>query len=133
PPCAPLFTAAVWPLEVQPERDPVSNPPLTTPPPVVPPGMVQLTTAVCELVPLVPVTVTLYVPAAALPAPSESVELPPAPALAGLRLAAAPEGAPLALSATTPENPFTPVMEMVLAAVAPLTEAGLAASEKSGV
>ena len=48
----------------------------------------------------VPVTVTVYVPAAALPALSVSVEFPPAVTDAGLNEAVAPAGKPLALSDT---------------------------------
>src|SRR2546425_2739675 len=65
PPWAPLLTAAVWPAEVQPESEPASKSPLIT---TLPPGPAidQLSGAVCEIAPLVPITVTLYVPAAAL-------------------------------------------------------------------
>ncbi len=95
--------------------------------------MVQLTEAVWLKVALVPVTVMLYVPAAALPAASESVELPPAATDAGLKFAVAPAGTPLAASATLPLKPPLPVTLMLLVAAAPLTDAGLAARLKSGV
>ena len=48
----------------------------------------------------VPVTVTVYVPGVALPAPSVSVELPPAVTDVGLREAVAPVGTPLVPSDT---------------------------------
>ncbi len=133
PPCAPLLTRPVWPDAVQAESVPVSKPPLTTLPPPPPPAMVQLTAALCASVPLVPATVRLYVPAAADPAVRLSVELPPAATLAGLKLADAPAGKPEAASVTLPANPPLPATEMVLVALEPLTEAGLAARLKSGV
>src|SRR5258708_30840093 len=97
PPWAPLLTTPAWPETVQPESVPVSKSPFVStlpPPPPPPPAMVQLTEAVWLKVALVPVTVMLYVPAAALPAASESVELPPAATDAGLKLAVAPAGTP---------------------------------------
>ena len=48
----------------------------------------------------VPVTVIVYVPGGALPAPSVSVELAPAVTDVGSREAVAPAGTPLALSDT---------------------------------
>ncbi len=48
----------------------------------------------------VPVTVIVYVPGVALPAPTVSVELAPAVTDVGLNETVAPTGAPLALSVT---------------------------------
>ena len=65
-------------------------------------GAVIVNETVVEWVALapVPVTVTVYVPGVALPAPSVSVELAPAVIDVGLREAVAPAGAPLVLSDT---------------------------------
>jgi hypothetical protein len=65
-------------------------------------GAVTVNETVVEWVALVPVpvTVTVYVPGAALPAPSVSVELPPAVTDVGLNEAVAPDGTPLVLSDT---------------------------------
>jgi len=62
--------------------------------------IVKVTTVLCVALVPVPVTVIVYVPTAALPAPSVSVELPPAVTDAGLNEAVAPEGTPLVLSDT---------------------------------
>ena len=73
-------------------------------------------------------------PAAAAPAPSVSVELPPAVTAAGLNDAVAPEGRPLALSETVCAEPLVTAVAMVEVAL-PFcvadTELGLALMEKS--
>ena len=85
-------------------------------------------------VPLVPVTVTLKVPAAAvLDALKVTVLVPVVET--GLKLAVTPAGRPLAASATAPLKPFTGLTMIVLLPFAPCaTErvAGLAVKEKSG-
>src|SRR5204863_7874553 len=65
-------------------------------------GAVTVNETVVEWVTLVPVpvTVTVYVPGAAFPAPSVSVEPVPAVTDVGLREAVAPAGTPLVLSDT---------------------------------
>ena len=50
--------------------------------------------------------VSVYVPAAAVPAPTESVELPPAVTEAGLKLAVAPAGTPLTENETVSAVPL---------------------------
>src|SRR5438552_4335424 len=131
PECAPVLTTAVTPDEVQPlsrsEERRAGKKPTSLPP------MDQHTAAVWVKEPLVPVTVTVYAPAAALPAVNDNVALPPADMLLALNDAVAPAGAPLTPSATLPLKPPEPVTEMLLEADAPLTDAGLAASEKSAL
>ena len=61
---------------------------------------VKLTEVLCVALAAVPVTVTVYVPGVALPAPSVSVELAPAVTDVGSREAVAPAGTPLVLSDT---------------------------------
>src|SRR5207248_10659982 len=83
-----------------------------------------------------PVTVFGYVPGAAVPAPSVSVELPPAVTAAGLSEAVAPEGKPLAPSETVCAEPLVTAVAMVEVAVPPCvaeTELGLALIETSFV
>src|SRR5207253_1856900 len=81
-----------------------------------------------------PVIVRVYVPGGALPAPSVSVELPPAVTDAGLNEAVAPEGRPLALSETVCAEPLVTAVAIVDVAVpfcVAETELGLALIEKS--
>src|SRR5579875_548185 len=107
--------------------------------PVVPPdeATVKLTVAVCVSVPLVPVIVSVYVPAAVLlPVATVSVELPPALTDAGLNVPVAPAGSPLTLSPTVPVNPFTaPVFTVYVVLLPAFTVCALGAAEivKSGV
>jgi hypothetical protein len=69
---------------------------------------VMLTVAVCTTLPLVPVIVTVEVPTGVLPVVvTVSVELPDPVTVAGEKPAVAPVGNPLALSVTTPANPFS--------------------------
>jgi hypothetical protein len=78
---------------------------LITPAPVA--VTTKLTVVVCVTLPLTPVIVTVDVPAGVLPAVvTVSVELPAPVTVAGAKLAVAPVGSPLALSVTTPANPF---------------------------
>src|SRR5438046_6553692 len=65
-------------------------------------GAVTVNETVVEWVALVPVPVTVivYVPGVALPAPRVSVELAPAVTAAGFREAVAPDGTPVVLSDT---------------------------------
>ena len=71
-------------------------------------------------------------PAAAVPAPSESVEAAPDAIEAGLKLAVAPAGTPLAERATLPEKLPLPATETLLVPL-PVTAAGAAERLKSGV
>jgi hypothetical protein len=124
------------PLVVQPLKLPVSNPPLvTTEPP--PPAGFTVSDTVVECVALVPVPVTVIVE---VPAGVEadvlivSVEVPPAVTDAGLKLAVAPEGSPLALKDTDWADPLVTAVEIVDVADAPCvadTLDGLAEIEKS--
>src|SRR5437879_11958262 len=56
---------------------------------------VKLTEVLCVALVAVPLTVRVYAPGAAVPAPTVSVELPPAVTDVGLRGAVAPAGVPL--------------------------------------
>jgi hypothetical protein len=72
---------------------------------------VRVTPAVCVRLPLVPVMVTVDVPTGVVPlVVTVSVELPDPVTVAGTKLAVAPAGSPLALSVTTPLNPFNAPM-----------------------
>jgi hypothetical protein len=88
----------------------------------------------CESDPLVPVTVTLEVPVAAVP---DTVRMRPAlvpVVVTGLNAALTPEGSPLALSATDPANPPVRAIVMVLEPLLPCVTIrldGAAVSEKS--
>ena len=89
---------------------------------------------VCVKDPLVPVTVTLAVPVAAVLEAAKVTVLVPV-VDAGLKLAVTPVGKPLATRATVPVKPFSGLTVMVLLADAPwATErlAGLADREKFG-
>src|SRR5260370_1210195 len=135
-PLCPPLTAAAVPVVDQPLRSPLSKPPLTTPPGGGDEAVtVRLMAAVCEVLPAVPVMVTVVVPVAALEeALSVSVELLPAATLAGLKDAVTPEGKPEALSAMVPGLPLTiavPIFEVPELPCCTLTEAGLALMEKS--
>jgi len=94
---------------------------------------VRRSVAVCESVPLLPVTVGLAVPVVAvLDAAKVSVLL--AVVETGLKLAVTPAGTPLTLSVTLPVKPPRGVTLMVLLAVPPcVTVALVADKEKSGV
>src|SRR3954470_4585066 len=82
----------------------------------------------------VPVTVSVWVPPAAVPVFTVSVELPPAVTDVGVRVAVAPAGVPLTERLTVCATPVTTAVEMVLeplAFCASVSEAGLAEMEKS--
>ena len=84
----------------------------------------------------VPVTVMVYVPGAAVPAPTVSVELPPDWIGLGLKVQLAPLGHPLVERVTDCALPDVIVVEMVLLPEAPwltVTLLGLALMEKSFV
>src|SRR5438046_3176507 len=97
---------------------------------------VKLTKVLCVALVAVPVTVRVYVPAAAVPAPTVSVELPPAVTAIGLSVAVAPDGAPVTVRFTVSAVPLVTAVEMVDVPLAPCASerlAGLAPIEKSFV
>ena len=72
---------------------------------------VRVTLAVWVKLPLVPVIVSGYVPSGVVELlVTVSVELPAPVTVAGTKLGVAPAGSPLALSVTTPVNPFSATM-----------------------
>ena len=73
-------------------------------------------------------------PGVAVPAPTESVELPPVVTEVGLRVAVAPVGAPLMVRFTVSAEPLVRAVEMVDVPLEPWTKdrlVGLAPIEKS--
>src|SRR5439155_1467114 len=99
-------------------------------------GAVTVNETVVEWVALVPVpvTVTVYVPGVAVPAPTGRVDLPPAGTDAGLRVAVAPAGVPSAVRFTVSAEPLVTAVEIVDVPFAPCARerlAGLALIEKS--
>jgi len=107
---------------------------LTTPVPAATTAIV--TVAVCVMLPLTPVIVTVDVAAGVLPAVvTVSVELPAPVTVLGEKFAVAPAGNPLALSVTTPANPLTaPIFAVNVVALPAITVCplGLPATVKSG-
>src|SRR5262249_56819614 len=97
------------------------------------PGLrVRTSVGVGVSVPLVPVTVTLAAPVAAV-LDAVNVSVLPAVVEGGLKLAVTPAGRPLTLSATLPVNPPRGVTVMALLAVPPCVTVALVADrEKSG-
>jgi hypothetical protein len=97
----------------------------------------RLTVVECVRLPLVPVSVNVDVPTGVLPVVvTVNVELPAPVTVAGEKLAVAPVGNPLALSVTTPVNPFkAPTLAVYVVALPTLTVCvlGLADIVKSGV
>jgi hypothetical protein len=97
----------------------------------------SVTVVACVKLPLVPVIVNVDVPTGVLPVVvTVSVELPAPVTVAGEKLAVAPAGNPLALSVTTPVNPFkAPTLAVYVVALPTLTVCvlGLADIVKSGV
>src|SRR5204862_3313556 len=87
---------------------------------------VRLTEVLCVALVAVPVIVRVYVPGAAVPAPTVSVELPPAVTEAGLSVAVAPAGAPLTVRFTVSAEPLVTAVEMVDVPFAPCTSERLA-------
>src|SRR5207247_9797301 len=67
---------------------------------------VKLTEVLCVALGAVPVTVRVYVPGVAVPAPTVSVELPPAVTEVGLSVAVAPAGVPFTLRLTASAEPL---------------------------
>jgi hypothetical protein len=110
PPWPPVTTAFA-PVDVQPLSVPVSKSPFTMLDEVAA-VMVTLTVVAC-VAEAVPVTVKVYVPAAAVPALTVSVDDPPAVTLAGLKPALAPEGAPLTESKMVSALPLVTAVEML--------------------
>src|SRR5271166_3804209 len=86
--------------------------------------------------PLIPVMVSGYVPTDVVPLViTVSVELPDPVTVAGTKFAVVPAGNPLALSVTTPPNPFNAPMLAVYVVVFPTTTVcvpGVAVRLKSG-
>jgi hypothetical protein len=95
-----------------------------------------LTVVLCASVPLVPVIVSVYVPAAVeVVVETFSVQLPDPVIDPGLQLASMPAGMPLSTSPTVPENPFEPAtltVKLVLFPAVMVCEEGAAEIEKSG-
>src|SRR5258708_6642241 len=95
---------------------------------------VRVTEVVCVAEGPVPVTISVYVPAAAVPVFTLSVELPPAVTDVGLSDAVAPLGTPVTERLTVCPLPDVTAVEIVLVPEAPckrLKLVGLAAIEKS--
>jgi len=95
---------------------------------------VRVTVVECAALGAVPVTVRVYVPAAAVPAPTVSVELPPVVTEVGLKVAVAPAGAPVTVRLTVSAVPLVTAVEMVDVPLAPCASerlVGLALIEKS--
>ncbi len=78
------------------------------------PCTTNVTVAVCDRVPLVPVIVRGYVPAGVVDTvETVSVELPELVTDVGLKLAVAPVGNPLTLNAAVPVKPFSGLIDVV--------------------
>ena len=95
---------------------------------------VSVTVVECVMLGEVPVTVSVYVPPAAVPEFTVSVELPPVVTEVGLKLALAPAGTPLTERLIVSATPVTTAVEMVLVPVAfwaSVIELGDAEIEKS--
>src|ERR1035438_230542 len=96
----------------------------------------RVTLAVWVKLPLVPVMVSGYVPSGVVElVVTVSVEVPDPVTVAGEKLAVAPAGSPLALSVTTPLNPFSAPMLVVKVVAFPTTtvcELGVTVSVKLG-
>jgi hypothetical protein len=96
----------------------------------------KLTVVVCVKLPLVPVIVSVDVPTGVLPVVvTVNVELPVPATVAGEKLAVALSGKPLALSVTTPANPFSAPIFVVYVVELPTKtdfELGEVEMEKSG-
>src|ERR1019366_8956801 len=83
---------------------------------------VRVPLAVWVKLPLVPVMVSGYVPSGVVElVVTVSVEVPDPVTVAGEKLAVAPAGSPLALSVTTPLNPFSAPMLVVKVVAFPTT------------
>src|SRR2546430_17514524 len=82
---------------------------------------VKLTEVLCVALAAVPVTVRVYVPGAAVPAPTVSVELPPAVTEGGLSVAGAPAGEPAPVRLIVSAEPLVTAGEVVGVPRAPCT------------
>src|SRR3954447_20007615 len=138
PACAVVTTrGATTPDDDQLLSEPLSKPPFTTPPGGAADVTVNETVVVCVAEAPVPVTVIVYVPAAA-DDPTASVNVDDAPAVtdAGLNDAVVPAGTPDAENVTAWAEPLVTLVEIVDVALPPcwtLTLVGAADSEKSFV
>jgi hypothetical protein len=98
---------------------------------------INVVLAECVSVPLVPVTVSVNVPVAALPVvDAVNVDVPEPVTLVGLKLPLPPEPNPPTERFTVPANPFVAVIVVVYVALPPCTtvaEDGETAIVKSGV
>src|SRR5437773_8982108 len=74
---------------------------------------VKLTEVLCVALAAVPAIVRVYVPGAAVPAPTVRVELPPAVTELGLSVAVAPAGVPLTVRLTVSAEPLVTAVEIV--------------------
>src|SRR2546423_6496050 len=83
---------------------------------------VKLTEVLCVALAAAPVTVSVYVPGAAVPAPTVSVELPPAVTEVGLSVAVAPARVPLTVRLTVSAEPLVTAVRKVGLAVPALRE-----------
>lgn len=120
---------------VQPLKEPVSKPPFVMPPPE---AEVIVSDTVVEWVALapVPVTVRVYVPAAAVPVFTVSVDEPPDVIGLVLKPAVAPLGTPLTLRLTLCADPLVTAVLIVEVPLPPCARdrlLGLALIEKSFV
>src|SRR3982751_2622565 len=97
---------------------------------------VRLTVVLCTNVPLVPVMVSVYVPAVVLVAlVTVNVEVPEVVMEAGLKLPLAPAGNPLTLRPTLPLKPLSALTVAVYVVPLPavtVRDDGLAETVKSG-
>jgi hypothetical protein len=126
----------VVPEVVQPEKFPVSKPPLVMPPP---PDVVTVTATdvLWEMLPSVPVTVTVYEPAGTEePTVTVSVEELPAITEVGFNEALGPEGETVAVRLMVPGEPWVTAVLIVEVPLLPWAIdrlLGLALIEKSFV
>src|SRR5206468_10819795 len=95
---------------------------------------VRLTEVLCVVLVAVPVTVSVYVPGVAVPAPTVRVEPPPVVTEVGVSAADAPPGVPLTVRLIVSAEPLVSAVEMVEVPLWPWTNerlVGLALMEKS--
>ena len=106
-----LTTLAEAPDALQALRSPDSNPPFTIA--LLAAVTVRPTVVECVALAPVPVTVSVYVPAAAVPALTSSVDEPPAVIDGGFSEALAPEGTPDTDRFTVCAEPLVTAVEIV--------------------
>jgi hypothetical protein len=97
-------------------------------------GTDSVTVAVCEVLGLVPLTVIVYVPPAAVALDTVIVDEPPAVTDDGLKLTVVPAGCPVAVRPTFSADPAVTLVEIVDAPLWPWSTVrllGLAEIEKS--